>query len=67
MNHNYRVFALTPYIPADYKNTPEKKMLKNYERSQYVYENNRKIDTMTEKNPAIYAYRSDIYFNPTRI
>jgi hypothetical protein len=37
-----------------------KKMLKKYDRSQYVYENKQSADKMPGKNSDICVYRSDI-------
>jgi len=60
MNQTYRVLVLTPYTPADYRKTPEKKMLKKDERNHYVYENKGKKDKMPDE-------KSDIYVDTTRL
>jgi hypothetical protein len=60
MNQIYRILALTPYIPVDYRKTPEKKMLKKDVRSRNVYENKGNNDKMTDE-------KSDIYVDMTRL
>jgi len=47
--------------------TPEKKMLKNIERSRNVHENKQKADNLTEKKGDISTQLNDILHKSTRI
>ena len=60
MNKIHRILALTPYIRADYRKTPEKKMLKRAVRSRNVYENKGNKDKVPDA-------KSDIYVDMTRL
>ena len=60
MNQICRILPLTSCIPADYRNSPKKKMLKRGVRSRNVYENKGNKD----KGP---NEKSDIYVDMTRL
>ena len=55
MNQIHRILALTPYNHEDYRNSPEKKILKKYERSRNVYENKRNMGDLPDKNSDIFV------------
>jgi hypothetical protein len=55
-----RIATVIPLVHDGQAGVLQKKMLKRYERSQYVYENKQNMDKMPGE-------KSDIYVEPTRV